>query len=306
MLALTYLYSCPESPYTSRLKKKPTMGHFLLRRFDRVLIAVFIIYGTRWIIQAVYYQQDWHLVAMEFSLTQFWIIGRNDGTWYVSLLLPLYVLYPSIHGILFAKDRHSWLASWTVVLIGLSVLLYSLVQYANPDYFSNVEGAFRRIPTFLLGCAFGRVVYEHRHGSPLLWGISILSCVAYFYFKHSAALQSYAFWKLVYVPAGLGFSYVFAFICHLFDISDVTLLHQFNRFFRFLGRFSLELYLIHLAFMTIADLFGIPSRNAFALIWIVVSIAGAWAVSKVAANLSRRVENKAFAKEPENSSSLMM
>ena len=288
------------------LEKKPTMGHFLLRRFDRVLIAVFIIYGTRWIIQAVYYQQDWHLVAMEFSLTQFWIIGRNDGTWYVSLLLPLYVLYPSIHGILFAKDRHSWLASWTVVLIGLSVLLYSLVQYANPDYFSNVEGAFRRIPTFLLGCAFGRVVYEHRHGSPLLWGISILSCVAYFYFKHSAALQSYAFWKLVYVPAGLGFSYVFAFICHLFDISDVTLLHQFNRFFRFLGRFSLELYLIHLAFMTIADLFGIPSRNAFALIWIVVSIAGAWAVSKVAANLSRRVENKAFAKEPENSSSLMM
>lgn len=139
-----------------------------------------------------------------------------------------------------------------------------------------------------------------------MWGISILSCVAYFYFKHSAALQSYAFWKLVYVPAGLGFSYVFAFICHLFDISDVTLLHQFNRFFRFLGRFSLELYLIHLAFMTIADLFGIPSRNAFALIWIVVSIAGAWAVSKVAANLSRRVENKAFAKEPENSSSLMM
>ena len=91
------------------LAKKPTMGRYILRRLDRVLIAVFIIYGTRWIIQAVYYRQDWHLLAMEFSLTQFWLIGRNDGTWYISLLIPLYILYPSIHGILFAKNRRLWI-----------------------------------------------------------------------------------------------------------------------------------------------------------------------------------------------------
>lgn len=281
------------------LAKKPTMGHYLLRRFDRVLIAVFIIYGARWAIQAVYYQQDWHLVAMEFSLTQFWLLGRNDGTWYVSLLIPLYILYPAIHGILFAKDRRSWLVSWVVVLICFSVLMYSLAHYANLEYFNNVENALRRVPTFLLGCAFGEAVYKRKRGNALLWGVAFAFCLAYFAFKHYAALRMSLYWRLIYVPAGFGFSYIFALVFYLFDKSNMRLLQGLNRFFRFLGKFSLELYLIHLVLIAVTNLFGIPSKNDAALIWIVISIVGAWAVSKVAASLSRKIEGGAFANEGE-------
>ena len=284
------------------LAKKPTMGRYILRRLDRVLIAVFIIYGTRWIIQAVYYRQDWHLLAMEFSLTQFWLIGRNDGTWYISLLIPLYILYPSIHGILFAKNRRLWIGSWAVVLIGFSILLYSLVHYANLDYFNDVENALRRIPTFLLGCAFGKAVYEKRKGSALLWGAAVVSCIGYLVFKHYSTLQGNTYWRLIYVPAGLGFSYMFALIFYLFDISNCKLLRGLSMFFNFLGDFSLELYLIHLALITITNLFGIPSTNSAALIWIVISIVGAWGISKVAAHLSNKIEQVAFANETDSPS----
>ena len=95
---------------------------------------------------------------------------------------------------------------------------------------------------------------------------------------------------------------MFALIFYLFDISNCKLLRGLSMFFNFLGEFSLELYLIHLALITITNLFGIPSTNSAALIWIVISIVGAWGISKVAAHLSNKIEQVAFANETDSPS----
>lgn len=232
---------------------------FYKRRLLR-LIPSTLFCLTPWFLYRGFTGQKTGIMRFILDVTSlsYWIDGANPG-WYVSLTIVLYLIYPLVFLLINYKNRFcNWINACVVVLI--CIIVNVLICFVCPEYFYKVELALGRIPIFLIGCFLAPTVKKGVRISRLM----VFGCYVVFFLcvlllsRYKAELMTYAIWRYV-----LG---IMAF-CLVIMLSTVT---RFNhelfivKIFKFLGKYTLELYLTHTQILRI--LTEILSSKGFSLL----------------------------------------
>ncbi|MBQ6244281.1 MAG: acyltransferase [Bacteroidales bacterium] len=185
--------------------------------------------------------------AGQLSTLFFWFKGNYGGMWYVAISLFLYLVFPAIY--LFVFKTHSGgrvVAKACIMLITLYLALVGIRTFF-PSYFEVVEIGIEKIPFFILGMLLAYGVREtvltrkeYRYGV-LVIGVLYAGLTALNRFMDSYWLNHFTgiFQKLFFIPL----------LCILFNLLGNGFVGRtVKSFFDWFGKYSLELYILHLHF----------------------------------------------------------
>lgn len=175
-------------------------------------------------------------LKMFFSFS--FLIKEILKVWYVAFILFLYLIFPFIYKVIKKYDLNGLILSLLVIILFNS--LYSF--FAFDSYYRN-EIALTRIPVFLVGVFLGKQICEKKSISVVLVMISFLlfvliTMILYF----NLNIPSFSiFARYLYCPWVLCFVIVFAYLFSLLNKRSYFIFKPWE----FLGKYSLEVYLIH-------------------------------------------------------------
>ena len=253
------------------MKRKLSLGQWYLRRFKRILPAFWVVSLFTGIM--VHWSLYKHL--REETFFGFFLPWTNQDRfynvmfWYIPAALSFYLLFPFIY-----KNRRTF-TQWLVpIAIASYVVSYLLSGFLSSRGWSPyTPGFFGRIPVFLLGMIIAE--NEDRIRSKM----TIPSTVVLVMVSLSAfvLLQCHA----------MGITNVLKFPCDDFFLMACSLpfifsvcsmlqryVKLFNPFILYCGRYSLEIYLLHVSFTWI-----VPRSELFTGINPTYSFFGAFVLS---------------------------
>lgn len=264
-------------------RREQDYASFMRRRASRVLPAYYLVMVPYTIFFILYYRTGWSGLIWNCLLLYYWVKPTAAFNWYIAGSMTFYAVTPMCFRLL-RRSRRRELLTGGAVLAGLAVCQVLL----HDGYWHHMDVMYR-VPVFFLGLLMGFYVLEERK---LGW-------------------RDILFWCLW---LGLGVCYLFASrleqevlilpLCHLFLFTTVpmclTLCWCFDRLplgllrrgLRFLGRYSLELYLLNVSFFAEIPLlrqfvsFG-PSNRLYFLLSFAVNIAMAVLLHRLAEKLTR-------------------
>lgn len=79
---------------------------------------------------------------------EFWLYHK--GAWFVALMIPLYFISPLLYRAM-NLGKVSWMYSIIIILILMVFSLFPLYNEANDSIVNNIQAAFSRVPSFILG-----------------------------------------------------------------------------------------------------------------------------------------------------------
>ena len=258
---------------------------FLKKRAKRIFPPLLISYVPFFLFQMV--QGKISLTQMLFSLTtlRFWFTS-TDTNWFISVILVCYIFYPYLYGIIFQKERGALFR--TVIIVALMVLITFFIRQDAPDVYANIEIGLTRIPAFVLGCWFGKMVYDKRTFPK--WALLPMIVSAVFCFTILKVDINHSMWRRYsYMLAGIPLTFI-----------DACLVPYTGRYIRailrFFGGISLELYLVHLMMKNfyVAGYFYtyVPGDVVRWLGVLLISIPLAFLVSLLAKKALKLIDNK--------------
>lgn len=217
--------------------KKESILEFYKRRFKRILPAYIIVSG-------IYYV----LTFTDFGSFICNIIGLNffvDGVrtfWYIYAILICYLFFP-VYIKLQKKIGIYNSVTMTYVIIFVLVLFISCMF---PIWYGKIEIMLWRFPYFLFGCFLGNMLEQKGNKGYILvlGGTTLIAFILYVMLYKSMSIQASVVERNLF--GALSFWALLVFITILTLISKFT--DYINRFLRYLGKRSLEIYLIHVSF----------------------------------------------------------
>lgn len=177
----------------------------------------------------------WEAIARLLSL-KFWIWG-NDSMWYISVSIVLYALFPIFYKILFGNTRYFILKCCLLIALFISLCwtLFSLF----PKYYEALELGLPKMWMFIVGMIVGKLSYSKMSVSRN----AFLAYIIIFVFAILTNISTETFVKpfgdcllrLVTIPI----------VC-----VGLTVTCKWNgpvkKVLSWLGKYSLELYILHL------------------------------------------------------------
>ena len=219
--------------------------HFYIKRILRVLVPVFIILGPYYlwtfVQKAVSPSQLFIKLFLNLTTLQFWIKG-DASTWFVSMILVAYAIYPMLFRIVIRKNSIRYHILTAAFLCFAEISICILIQKTMPALWENIGIALIRFPVFTIGCFFGPYVYNRRK-IPFLF---VLLCFVLIVPSLAFIIMdtiSKAFIIVLRIFVGAAMSICLSFLFHVAASQNLTII---NRFFKFLGSFTLEMYLVHI------------------------------------------------------------
>lgn len=211
---------------------KHKLSTFYKNRFVRV-VPGFVIVTICYLL----YLGEPNRIFSILSLTGL-IVSGDRFLWYIQLILTLYLVFPVIYKIINKYGFSGLFISLCVVI--LFNTMYSFIDMVG---YEKVEIALTRIPVFLIGVYFGKLINDKKTISSRMISISlIVSIIIYvlIYFIFNG-------YRFMFVQRYL---YCILAICLVILISYLYSLikNKDNMFFKiicFFGKYSLEIYLVH-------------------------------------------------------------
>lgn len=160
------------------------------------------------------------------------------STWYLPAITVFYLLFPLIYKLQQQKsDTRRVLVTaiacicWTAVLIVMSKV--------SSEIYHNCEIALTRLIIFMVGCCFGKFVYD---GKKLPWSFVALGAVYILIYPFLYHKLGFTIFKerLTYVPLAMAIAFVLAFVFSWLKDNNVIF-----KVLRFFGERSLEIYITH-------------------------------------------------------------
>lgn len=149
---------------------------FYWKRIHRVLLpymimtAPFLLYGF------ISGNSSLSKIILQSSTLYFWFFG-NDGMWYISMSMALYLIFPLAYRFLFGKKTEKAVLVRTIMLVGFGILVcYGLYKCA-PDYYRMVTIGISKTPIFFLGMLVGYFSF-HKKVMSLKYLIGGVRCYA--------------------------------------------------------------------------------------------------------------------------------
>ena len=217
--------------------KEDRIKSFYLKRIDRVLIPYLIISFPFWLWQDIWVGRSVKKFLLDITLVSFWKEGDRT-MWYIALILLLYAAYPLLYK-LFLKDAGA--ARKGIFLVG-SILLPWLVYWIGPLHFSKIEIAIWRVSSFALGCVAAKWIMESKKLQ--IWHVLLPAVISAGLIKLTTTMTGPAripgVPRLMYLPIALFLCLVVSLILKLLNFEWL------NKFLGTAGKYSLELYMIHI------------------------------------------------------------
>ena len=265
------------------LSKGINIKHWYCRRFFRIFIP-YMLMQIPFCVWKIY-NNSFFLVdeLIIFSTLGFWLF--HVGAWYVALLLPLYIFTPLIYKILQFWNRYVIAFFMIVTLIVLCMLDIDMYDGLTRDVLNNLQWAFGRVPSFVLGMTVAPLVKKELKVNVLL--LIVLPLILYVFIHTFIDKNTPTQWCLVAPVMS---------VCVII-ISYIRENNFIYRFVSWMGVVSLESYLsnIYLCDVLYKSLSVLRSKYSFLvggyfeyLLVVVVGVILAYCVSFSSKTILRR------------------
>lgn len=243
------------------LSSSPRAGDFYRKRFRRVLVPYLLVGAVYWFLRDIrLLHASWGTFFYDYSTLSFWGNGTK-AYWFIALLCPLYLLAPWV-----GTRRPAWLLALMLAPLLLALLL---ARFA-PLWFGEIEIALLRIPAFWAGMACAPWAMGKKRIPPWLLLASVLAVPL----KLVLVLGDGPFARLANWPYSL-----FLVFLYLLARNNAVVPDCVGKALKTFGKYSLELFLVHIAVRDLALLAGFPATWAVCGGGMALSIALAIALS---------------------------
>lgn len=271
-------------------KKNPDYKEFYKKRFSRIIIPYLFVGSIAWIL--------WDLVLQKYGIIQFvkdwsFVSFFTEGQawmWYIFMILVCYLIFPYVFKVVeSAEDSIS--EQMRILLLGTaSVVLVMVLKLYNGELYNNISIAILRFPVFFIGCLFGKIVYEKRKTSYYViggWiGFSVFLNV-FLELWDTAILRVYSTTLF-----NLSICLVVIILLEWSEKHSLSIAEIIKRIIGWFGRYSLELYLVHVIVRRIMlELGYMTYRFRYEGILILVSIFMAIALKRVSEPFIKKINN---------------
>lgn len=245
------------------MKTHKTYRSYLCRRLERVYLPVIVICSGFWIFNLCNRSISWQEFLLNFSALKFWITG-DQQIWFVSFILIAYLLYPVLYAFVFRKQAR--------IAILMRMLLLTLAAYATvlipylcfEEWYDLVEIGLTRLPVFVIGIGFGKLVYDNKEYSVwflLLQFLLLCGTLLFLKFVQINKIQS----RLIYILGGIPITII------LSVVFDIPFMKSIGKIFSFFGKMSLELYLVNIILIRLyQNFFSNSCMNGSLMVYLAV------------------------------------
>ena len=274
-------------------KKTPVIRTFYLKRYTRILVPYFLVAIPAWIWLDVFYlNAGWGKFFEDlFFLTFFF--EQTRWFWYILMIGFCYLVFPYLFAVVETAGERITRNMRILVLCLTSTLVLMLLQLYYTELYSSVSIALSRIPAFLIGVLIGKAVYEKQVVSrKYLYVMLILAIVIA--------------WPLQIVSTKILGVYSLAFLNYELSLLFVMILSWLrennNRWLMRLhivitsvlgwfGKYTLELYLIHVLVRKVMKGYGYPTyRFIYEGILVGISIVLSICLNRIAGMLQKKIQ----------------
>ncbi len=247
--------------------KNSNLKEFYIRRYKRILPPYLIVAGIFWAIKDFKFQgEGWLDYLKDISFWTF-ITDGVRSIWFIALMIVLYLIFPLIYYFIY-KCNHRGCGAFALILVtyAIPVVLY----YANPELYHNIEIALTRIPLFVLGCFAGKYI---KNGAKIPASTAVIFVLVGIAAKYCRVTLDFEPYIDRYLDGlyGLGLIIMLAGFLYAFEHCI-----RFNKILRFFGKYSLELYMLHVTLRNLMKEFGFHAYRIseyFTMIAITIVIA---------------------------------
>lgn len=287
--------------------KNPNPRDYYTKRLVRLFVPVLIIDGWYWFIRCII-MGDYGGASgfiRRIALIALWTDGTGT-TWFIELLLPLYLIYPLLYELIYHDDSAPKTALRSILLIATTYLVILSIRSDASEFYEMTEIALTRIPVFLLGCALGRTVYRSKKLPAWCGALPFVGVIFFFGVLRYGGLEK-PWLRFFYLVGAVSLAYAFAIVFLGLDKLTAHIGKGWKslvlRGLGHLGDASLEIYLATtvLNYVYRATPWYVEGDLARYLIAMALSTAVALVVSKwVVKPISKRLIAAAKKKPPED------
>ena len=235
------------------LKGNSSTKVFYTKRIYRIVIPYLLLAVPYFLLFTVAKHESMGFFFRCITTAEFWVNGNFHGMWYIALSLVLYLITPPIY---YFISKNSLTMFWGLLIaVIISILIDIILEKNNSEYHSLIGIGTSRIHLYFLGMMFGLFTKESLDHKLVIGMCTVLS-VLYgltFISSYFAILSFYGIIPLLF----------WLMICCivLYSIQNITK-DTINRFFSWFGKYSLELYILHLFLWTILK-FGMHTEPIY-------------------------------------------
>lgn len=219
-------------------KKNDNLKVFYKKRVNRLLIPFFIMALPFYVLQGILYHETLCDFLLNITSLHFWFKG-NDGMWYISVSILLYLLFPLIFKVTF-KHNCSRFFRWSVILF-LFYAIAVIIYYLFPDYYLLTGIGLSQMPMFIVGIMIGFLSFNNTIlQRPFLFFI-LLGLLSLLTNIQDGVIGDFGngvlrcFCILLLCP-------IFSWLEHHFKM----VFKWMKQIFQWFGNYTLELYILHI------------------------------------------------------------
>ena len=242
-------------------KTTPDSSIFYKKRYSRILIPYFIVAIPTWLwIDIFYLGKGWNEFIGDLLFISFFF-EQTRLFWYILLIGICYWIFPYIFNVIETAADDISEKMRVLIFCTLSTVILVMLQQYHHDLYTNISIAISRIPPFIFGVLLGKIVYEKRSVSRKnIWIMLALAIVLAWPMQvagktilgvYSNAFLNYAF--------SLLFVLVLQYLSEKKCIWRIRFHNIITSVLGWLGKYTLELYLIHVALRRIMKSIGYPT-----------------------------------------------
>lgn len=216
--------------------KNPNRISFYKKRLFRLYLPFVFIALPFFILYILMGKDSVNNLFFHLSTITFWIKGNYYAMWYIALSVFLYMLFPLIYRMIVQRNMIiTTIRVFSLVLLSFLVLFF--IQFYYPGYWSSHKIGISKIPIFPIGIYIGYLA-SMKYRVKMIYLIPyfiICLLIMFFLCRYVDSLYRGFARTLIGIPIAVV----------SVDYMGNTLKKYVKIVFGFLGKYSLELYLIH-------------------------------------------------------------
>lgn len=234
------------------LRGNSSTKDFYLKRIYRIVIPYLLLAVPYFLLFTIAKHESIGFFLRCITTTEFWVHGNFHGMWYIALSIVLYIISPIYHFI----SRNSKSVFWGLLamVIGLIAIDMLLEKY-TPEYHALVSIGTARAHFYFLGMMFGLFTKENLNHK-IVYSLCVSVALLYALTFVSPACKVLSFYSIVPLPFWIMVSCIV-----LYAIQSISK-DMVNRILSWFGKYSLELYILHLFLWTILK-FGMQTEPLY-------------------------------------------
>lgn len=232
-------------------KKNNNLSSFFKKRLTKILIPYAFVAIPAWYWKDIIYRDTDIVTFLKDLLFISFFDQKSIWFWYILMIVVCYLIFPYIFEVVeTASDRIT--EQMRAIMMFLFITVIALMLQVNcKDFFGNINIAFLRFPAFFIGCFIGKASYNERE-IPRSWIAIMILSLLMLPMRSGAGIMVA---RYVVAFFNINLCILFAILAELLSRKGLT----FNfgkRILEWFGKYSLELYLTHVAIRSIMSSLG--------------------------------------------------